>query len=68
MNFHVASSVCVWGGVVINFCFPARGVGHVIIVPIKSLKKVLAIFARSFFINFTLIRSINFSVCKSYSV
>ena len=43
MNFHVASSVCVCvcvgGGGVINFCFPARGVGHVLIVPIKSLKK-----------------------------
>ena len=53
MNFHVATSVCVCGGggVVINFCFPARGVGHVLIVPIKSLKKILARFARSVFIN-----------------
>ena len=48
-HFHVASSVCVCGGGgVINFCFPARGVGHVLIVPIKSLKKNLT---RSVFIN-----------------
>ena len=38
------------------------GVGHVLIVPLFQL-----LLAR-FFINLTLIRSINFSVCISYSV
>ena len=67
--------MCVWGGggggggvVVIIFHLSARGVGHVLIVQIKSLKKILARFARSVFINETLNRPINFSVCKSYSV
>ena len=41
------------------------GGGHVLIVPIKSLKIFLA---RLVFINETLIRPLNFSVCKSYSV
>ena len=53
MNFHVASSVCVGGGGgegVINLA-SQQGVGHVLIVPIKSLKKILARFARSVFTN-----------------
>ena len=41
MNFHAARSVCVCvgGGGVSNFCFPVRGMDHVLTVPIKSLKK-----------------------------
>ena len=46
MNFHVASR---GGGVAINFGFPAWG--HVLIVPIKSLKNFLARFTQSNFIN-----------------
>ena len=48
MNFHVASSVCVcvWRGGVFNFA-SQQGVGHDLIVPIKSLKKFsLALLAR----------------------
>ena len=45
------------GGESLTFASQQGGVGHVLIVPIKLLKKILA-----------LIRPINFSVCKSYSV
>ena len=58
MHFHVASR---GSPLTLN----SQQVGHVLIVPIKSLKIFLA---RSVFINESLIRPLNFSVFKSYSV
>ena len=68
MNFHVASSLCVWGGgVSLNFASQQEG-GSCFNCSNKIIKKNLTRFACSVFINSTLIRPIYFSVCKSYSV
>ena len=62
--------MCVWGGgggcgLSLTFASQQGGMGHVLIVPIKSLKKT----SRSLgVLNQTVIRPINFSVCKSYFV
>ena len=58
MHFHVASRGS-------QLTLASQQVGHVLIVPIKSLNFFLA---RSVFINQTLIRPLYFSVFKSCSV
>ena len=57
MHFHVARR-----GVAINFGFPAC------VSCFNCPNKIIKIFPRSVFINLTLIRPLNFSVFKSYSV
>ena len=65
MHFNVASR---GGGGGTPLTLASQQRGHVLIVPIKSLKNFLACFAGSVFINKTLIRPLNFSVFKSYFV
>ena len=60
--------VCGGGGSSLNFASKqgGGGGGHVLIIPIKSFKKIYR--SLRFYKLNPYLRSLNFSVCKSYSV